>query len=322
MKKLYAVILSAVAAIPAFAADVSAVAGELAVKVTPNTITYKAENGWLYSKNELLHLAKGELANGQVTKKSACSKQKNTDPIPALKFFNDELAKRGIKLIVVPVPPKIAVEPCAPFKRGEAMAYLRPFYRELQAQGIEVLDLSETYLSDPKEHFYCRTDAHWNPAGIGAAAKELAKIIPLRGKEEFALAGPMLTVSGDLAKSLDPKNPEQENIAFTVVGSKTIDESSPVLLIGDSHTLVFSTGGDMLAEGGGLAERLALLLKMPVDRIGVKGSAATAVRINLYRKAVKKPAWLKNKKFVVYCFSCREFTESTSGWGKVPVAKK
>ena len=156
MKKLYAAILSVAAVIPALAADVAAVAGELAAKAAPGTITCKAENGWLYSKNELVHLAKGELANGQVAKKSACSKAKNADPIPALKFFNDQLAKRGIKLILVPVPPKIAIEPCAPLKRGEAMVYLRPFYQELRAQGIEVLDLSETYLRDPKEHDYQR----------------------------------------------------------------------------------------------------------------------------------------------------------------------
>ena len=62
----------------------------------------------------------------------------------------------------------------------------------------------------------------------------------------------------DLAKSLDPKAPEQEKLPFTAVGGKTIDENSPVLLIGDSHTLVFSTGGDMLAAAGGLAEHLAL----------------------------------------------------------------
>ena len=321
MKKLYIAMLSAVSVIPALAADVAEVAKGLAAKMPPNTITYKAENGWLYSKNELAHLAKGELADGQAAKKSACRKPKNADPIPALKAFHDELAKLGIKLIIVPVPPKIAVEPCAPLKRGEAMAYLRPFYRELRAQGMEILDLSEKYIADANGHYYCRTDAHWNPAGIAVAAEELTKIIPLRGEEKFAPASPQLTVSGDLAKSLSPDKPEQENIAFTTVGGKTIDKSSPVLLIGDSHTLIFSTGGDMLAEHGGLAERLALQLKMPVERIGVKGSAATAVRINLYRKAVRDPQWLKNKKFVIYCFSCREFTESTSGWVKVPVAK-
>ncbi len=322
MKTLFAAILSAAACASAFADEVAAEAGKLAARATAGTITVKAENNWLYSKNELTHLAKGELARGEVAKKSACRKPANADPIPALKAFSDGLAGLGIKLILVPVPPKLAVEPCAPLKRGEAMAYLRPFYQELRAQGIDVLDLSERYLAEADKHFYCRTDAHWNPTGIGAAAEELAKRIDLRGTTEFPATTSELEVAGDLAKSLAPKNPEREKLAFTAVGGRTVDEASPVLLIGDSHTLVFSAGGDMLAEHGGLTERLAALLKMPVDRIGVKGSAATAVRIDLYRKAVKNPVWLKNKKYVIYCFSCREFTESTSGWVKVPVGKK
>ena len=33
----------------------------------------------------------------------------------------------------------------------------------------------------------------------------------------------------------------------------------------------------MLAENAGLPEQLAALLKMPIDRIGFKGSAVTAV---------------------------------------------
>lgn len=61
---------------------------------------------------------------------------------------------------------------------------------------------------------------------------------------------------------------------------------------------------------------------MPVDRIGVKSSASTVVRTNLYRKAAKNADWIKGKKFVICCFFAREFTEFTSGWPKVPVLKK
>ena len=95
-----------------------------------------------------------------------------------------------------------------------------------------------------------------------------------------------------------------------------------MLILGDSHTLVFSSGGDMLAEKSGLGENLAASLGIPVERIAVKGSAAAAVRTNLYRKAAKDANWIKGKKFVIWCFSAREFTESTSGWPKVPVMKK
>lgn len=51
-------------------------------------------------------------------------------------------------------------------------------------------------------------------------------------------------------------------------------------------------------------------------------AAAAAVRTNLYRKAAKDAEWIKGKKFVIWCFSAREFTESASGWPKVPVLKK
>ena len=52
---------------------------------------------------------------------------------------------------------------------------------------------------------------------------------------------------------------------------------------------------------------------MSVERIAVKGSAVVAVRTNLYRKAAKDAAWIKGKKVVIWCFSARVFTESTSG---------
>ncbi len=318
MKKLFSCIALLAAVGMLAAAEPSEAAKEALAKVARGTITYKDANNWLYSRNELAHLAKGGLANGGVVKISAA--KRNQNPIPALVKFNDGLKALGIKLIVVPVPPKAAAVPFSGLQKGDAMKYLKPFYDELRAKGIEVLDLSDAFMG-AGEKTYCRTDAHWSPHGIQVAAAELAKLIPVRGNAEFPLTAPALTVSGDLAKSLDPQNPEKENLLFTVVGGKTIDENSPVLLLGDSHTLVFSTGGDMLAEAGGLAEHLALQLKMPVDRIGVKGSAATAVRINLFRKCRKDPAWLKNKKYVVYCFSCREFTESTSGWTPVPVMK-
>ena len=96
-----------------------------------------------------------------------------------------------------------------------------------------------------------------------------------------------------------------------------------MLLLGDSHMLFLFSGGDMLAENVGLAECLASELKMPINRIGVKGSASTVVRTNLYRnrKAAMDAALIKGKKVIIWCFTAREFTESTSGWIVVPVIK-
>ena len=148
----------------------------------------------------------------------------------------------------------------------------------------------------------------------------LAKLIPLRGETVFAAQPRTLTISGDLARSC--QSSDSETLTCYEVTGNVLSEDSPILLIGDSHCLIFSAGGDMLATNAGLAERLAVKLQMPIDRIAVRGSASTAVRLNLYRKVVKKVDYLRNKKYVIYCFSAREFTESTTGWAKVPVVKK
>jgi alginate O-acetyltransferase complex protein AlgJ len=304
------------------AADVAGIAERAMEQVPDGTITFKGQNGWLYSKNELSHLAAGELAGGKIVEHSKATQAATADPVPAMAAFNGELADMGIKLIVVPVPPKCAVVPFEGLEQGDAMVYLRPFYDELRAKGIEVLDLYDDFTASP-DPVYCKQDAHWNPTGIDLAAKRLAELSGLApGGAAFGKEDETITIAGDLMLSLDPAAQPGETLFITRYSGNLIDETSPVLLLGDSHTLVFSSGGDMLAENAGLAECLAAALGMPVDRIGVKGSASTVVRMNLYRKAARDPAWIANKKLVVWCFSCREFTESTSGWLVVPVTRK
>ncbi len=98
------------------------------------------------------------------------------------------------------------------------------------------------------------------------------------------------------------------------------DRASPVLLLGDSHSLIFHAGGDMPARGAGLPDQLALELGFPVDLVAVRGSGATPARATLLRLARADPEYLAGKKLVVWCFGAREFTEST-GWAKVPVVR-
>lgn len=284
-----------------------------------DSIAVKGENDVLYSKNELNHLAKGELTNGRIVKVSACKRANNANPLPALKNFHDGLKALGIELIIVPVPPKLAAMPGANCQELEAMKYLRDYYQELRKQGLNILDISEKF-PRPAASLYCRTDAHWSPAGIDLTADLLAQMIPLRGKTAFSMQKRTQKVIGDLARSCNSNAAEE--LTYNEVAGNALSEDSPVLLIGDSHCLIFSVGGDMLTKNAGLAEKLAVKLQMPIDRIAVRGSAATAVRVNCYRKAARNKAWLKNKKYVIYCFAAREFTESGTGWAKVPVMKK
>ncbi len=301
------------------ASDVASFAREQLSKVEPETITLKGNDGWLYSRNELDHLSKGPLADGAVSRTAKADKY--PDPVPAVTAFNDALKEQNIRLIVVPVPPKLALQPLAPLKPSDAMVYLKPFYAELRAKGVDVLDLSDDF-AKAGAPVYCKQDAHWNPAGIEVAAKKVAQQIGLKGDTDFKTTEKPVTIVGDLMASLDKNAAPSETLTIREIEEKTFDETSPVLLLSDSHGLVFSAGGDMLAEHAGFGEQLAYELKMPIERMAVKGSAATAVRVNLYRKAAKDPAWLKNKKVVIWLFTCREFTETPNGWVLVPILKK
>lgn len=291
-------------------------------KIPAGKMAFKAENGIFYPRSEFRHIAKGSLVNGGVVKVAATARKRNADPVAALKFFNDQLKALNIKLIVLPVPPKMAVYPLPGSAAGEAAKYLQPFYEELRGQGIDVLDMTGSFIRDAALQPYCRTDAHWSPAGMELTAKELAKKISLRGNKKYTVSQKKVSVAGDLAKNLAPGNPETESVLLKSVDENVFDQNSPLLVIGDSHTLIFSAGGDMLAEKSGICELLAAETGLPIDRIGIKGSAASAVRVDLFRKASKDSLWLKNKKVIIYCFSCREFTEAASGWAKIPVLRK
>ena len=115
-----------------------------------------------------------------------------------------------------------------------------------------------------------------------------------------------------------------EKIAVRAISDKDTraainpDPNSPLLIIGDSHTLVFH---DFLAEKSGLPDQLAYETGFAPDLIGTRGSGATSVRVSLYRRAKKDPEYLAKKKIIVWCFAAREFTESDQGWDKVPVGQ-
>ncbi|MCX6974769.1 MAG: hypothetical protein NTZ94_10835 [Verrucomicrobia bacterium] len=94
-------------------------------------------------------------------------------------------------------------------------------------------------------------------------------------------------------------------------------KSSPIILLGDSHNLVFHSGGDMHSVGAGLADQLSHQLGFPLDVVAVMGSGATSARRNLARRKDN----LAGRRLVIWCFTSREFTQG-QGWTKVPLIKE
>ena len=316
--------------------------GEFASKVQSaekkNAATTEAD-GWLFFAAELRFLSLGRFWGDEAPKVSRAHKPDLADPIPAIVDFQKQLKTRGIDLLVVPVPPKAAIYPekiLPGFNAGkdDAAPAVHRFYEELRASGIDVLDLTPAFIQnrdDKRGGVFCKTDSHWSGFGCTLAAQAIAEGI--RGKlpappprKDYVSEWKESRINGDLVGLLPPESPKPgpEKIAVRSVSEKgtgtavSPDASSPVLLLGDSHTLVFH---DFLAERAGLVDQLAQELGFPPDLIGTRGSGATPVRVTLYRHSLKNPDYLAKKKVVVWCFAAREFTEATDGWAKIPLAK-
>ena len=98
----------------------------------------------------------------------------------------------------------------------------------------------------------------------------------------------------------------------------TPDPNSPIVLLGDSHNLVFHEGDDMHARGAGLPDQLALELGLPLDVVAVRDSGATPARVTLLHRAQGDPTYWNRKCLVIWCFAASELTES-DGWQLVPI---
>ena len=311
-----------------------------------DTMTIVGREGWMFLANELRHISVGEFFGEAAMEVSKATKPDRRDPLPAILDFKAGLERVGIELLVVPVPPKAIVYPDMLDGKLQAEAdgqtprldlYHQNFYKLLQEQGVAVLDLVPAFTAarlDEKGDAYCKQDSHWSGRGCEITAQQIAERLKDRPWLEAAQKQSLVSevremkISGDLWNAAKGTKPPKEKLSLRVVGTKDSgmlqpvppDRSSPVILMGDSHTLVFHVGEDMHARGAGLADQLANEFGFAVDLIGVRGSGASPTRITLFRRC-KDPNYLKSKKLLIWCLSAREFTEAVTGWRVLPVVK-
>jgi alginate O-acetyltransferase complex protein AlgJ len=291
-------------------------------------------DGWLFLKEELNHLAAGRFWGESAATASRSTNPATADPLPAILHYQRQLAEKGITLYLMPVPPKALIYPdklqAGLAATEEDLGLYREFYRELAENGVEVIDLLPDLLGRRDESaLYCRTDSHFSGAGLELFADAAAAVImaePWYGDVDQAVfhrSVESVTINGDLSQMAGGEGTGEE-LALTVVtrGDSqplTSDLTSPVILLGDSHTLVFHAGGDLHARGAGLFEHLSARLGFPVDLLGVRGSGITPARVNLYQRSRQDGNYLLGKKALIWCFAARDFT-GASGWREIPIA--
>ena len=301
----------------------------------------KGDDGWLFFAPELRCLSVGAFWGDAAAKVSRASNPEHADPLPAILDFKAQLDKAGIELLFVPVPAKATIYPDAlvdaiTVSSDELLRVDRhhsEFYKILEESGVRVLDLAPVFLKHrftAEAPLYCKQDTHWSGRACALTAKLIAEMIHDREwlkdvpKRQYELQNRTVEITGDLWRGLGDADLPKEQLLLTFVGERRSGRfvpvetwrESPVVLLGDSHNLVFHIGGDMHANGAGLADHLACQLGFPVDLVASRGSGATPSRGSLARRRDN----MKGKKLVIWCISVREFTEG-QGWGKVPVIK-
>ncbi len=289
----------------------------------------EGDDGWLFLRSELNFLASGPFWGQVATQVSKARKPEWADPELAILDFHRQLDEAGIELLFVPVPAKATVMASrlpieSDSNNDEAM---QEFMARLRVSGVDVLDLKPvlTNVNNNGVPAYLKTDTHWSPAGLKAASEEIAQWLVDKGLASRA-ASPLsptpqsILIRGDLVDmQSDTGDDLNETVMVEDLGgtAPAIAQSSPITLLGDSHALVFSVGQDMHAKDAGLVEHLSAAIGAPIDRVAVRGSGATATRIELLRRRDQ----MAGKKAVIWLFAARDLTEA-DGWRKVPVVSR
>lgn len=260
------------------------------------------------------------------------------DPLPAVADFQQQLAARGIRLIVLPVPVKPCVEGHQLGTGGPADIRLRQnaaFARCVElmhARGVEVFDCGPLLLERLQrsgEAQYLAADTHWTPGAMEAVARAVAgKIAP----ESTAAAAPRTPLEsvrasapGDTLALLGlPK--EQTSFAaqtveiHPVMNGSDFWKPSPtadVLLLGDSFSNIYSLSQMGWGEGAGFAEQLSAALGRPVDALLRNSDGAFAARQMLQHELAMGRDRLAGKKVVVWEFAVREL--AFGDWKLLPL---
>ncbi|MDD3118846.1 MAG: hypothetical protein PHQ27_06690, partial [Victivallales bacterium] len=221
-------------------------------------------DGWLFYASDFNYLVNpGFMRPERQLKRSLSGVQPN--PVQAIVAFGNQLAARGIKLVLLPVPVK-------PMLYGDKLrgdmgvlqncSYDR-FLVRLQAAGVTVIDVADKLAAMRRRGVepYLKTDTHWTPEGMQLAAREVAAALARpRGRAVLRAKTVPVTALGDIAVMLKLSHPKEffpeETVTVRQVATAP-DRHAAILLLGDSFTNIYSLEAMNWGGHGGLAENLA-----------------------------------------------------------------
>jgi alginate O-acetyltransferase complex protein AlgJ len=294
-----------------------------------NERVYAGRDGWLFYRDDVEYVTgRAFLDPAQLRRRVKAAPEwaapPQPDPRRALVQFRDDLAARGITLVVVPTPLKPGVHPERLAGRyADATAVLQnpsyhSFVADLRSEQVLVFDPSEMLAAasraDPQ---YLMSDTHWRPETMEAVAEQLGAFIaeraavPVARDPGYLVERSEVSNTGDIARMLDlpvaralfPPESVWLRRILQPDGSPWVSaRDADVLVLGDSFTNIYTLESMGWGTSAGLVEQLSYTLRRPLDRLVQNDEGAFATRALLSRD----PDRLNGKRVVVYQFAARE----------------
>lgn len=278
--------------------------------------------GWLFHRSGLRALTR-DAGAAQGPQASAS--------IRAIAELADFLKKRGIALVLLPMPPKLAVHPEA-LGRDLPAQVLEPAWwsawkAQAQRAGAEVFDplpLLRQWRKEQREALYLRTDTHWTAATMQRCAEALATHLQthhgLVAKPDAAARtlAQKQTAHGDLQRMLRlPAGSTQflpQEIPIAQVRNAEglpwpMSNRGSLLLLGDSFCNIYSQASLGWGSGAGFAEHLGRALGQPINAMLRNGDGAFATRAMLSRALQTGDDRLEGCSVLVWEFDATQILE-------------
>jgi len=304
-----------------------------------NTKATIGREGWLYYAPGLTAVGGPPFLDGGVleARRNAAENAGDAavwpDPRPAVLDFAHFLGRRGIRLVLFPVPDKASLQPLELHGRARDVAGAAParnpsFARltaELEGAGVLVFDPSPSALHAGDGPYFMRQDTHWTPAWMETVSTQLAQLLVARGvvaarpeaghERGFTTVTKAVSRLGDVTDMLGlPEGqtlfaPDSETIHEVHDRSGAAfepNEHGTVLLLGDSFTNVFSLEPMGWGTSAGLAAQLARALDRDVDVIARNDAGAHATRRLLFDALAGGDDRLAGKTVVIWELASRE----------------
>ena len=250
------------------------------------------------------------------------------NPMVAIRDVHAQLERRGIRLLVIPIPgkPSIYPEMLSGPEVGIGASPTLVLIDSLRRCGIDVVDLLHPLrkAKSTSPDLYLHRDTHWSPTGVDVAATEIAKVLlafpevsARRVPSRYSVRDTSIERWGDICEMTAIVDRHRIWKTERVLAHRVMDSTgvpyedstgAQVLWLGDSYSRIYQTDAPRSA---GIIAQVAKRIGQPLASIVNDGGASTVVRRQLQRR----PELLARARVVVWTFVERDIRFGDGGWG-------